>query len=97
MLQRFGHVKTLDEEQLMKKIYRCNRRCVFVSMCHTGASHLTLSYSHRLPLIELQDSGDYQCEVPTSSGRHLYDIVTLVVRRESWPARPRSISSPNNN
>ncbi|XP_045130066.1 basement membrane-specific heparan sulfate proteoglycan core protein-like isoform X13 [Portunus trituberculatus] len=35
----------------------------------------------RLPLIEIQDSGDYQCEVVTPSGARLYDVVTLIVRR----------------
>ncbi|XP_050723887.1 basement membrane-specific heparan sulfate proteoglycan core protein-like isoform X5 [Eriocheir sinensis] len=34
----------------------------------------------RLPLIQVEDSGDYQCEAVLPSGRSSYDVITLIVR-----------------
>lgn len=42
--------------------------------------------SCRLPLIQVEDSGDYQCAAVLPSGRSSYDVIKLIVRSESWPA-----------
>ncbi|XP_050708006.1 cell adhesion molecule 4-like [Eriocheir sinensis] len=49
----------------------------------------------RLPLIQVKDSGDYQCEAGLPSGRSSYDVITLIVRSESRPAK-RTTSVPAN-